>query len=208
LTTLPDNLPKSLELLHCSNNQLTTLPNNLPKSLEYLHCSNNQLTTLPNNLPKSLESLNCNNNQLTTLPDLPPSLVYLHCSNNQLTTLPTNLPPSLQILECRCNQLTTLPDTLPSSLRILQLFGNPQLCIKYPDLFNDSYSNHMDKIAYINTINSKTRITERTKQINKDNILLELYMKRAMHPHKIKHVVGDDIDVDIDKAMSEYIETL
>jgi Leucine-rich repeat (LRR) protein len=65
LTTLPENLPASLEVLSCNNNQLTTLPENLPASLEVLYCNNNQLTTLPENLPASLKELLCNENPFT-----------------------------------------------------------------------------------------------------------------------------------------------
>ena len=80
------HLYKNLKKLYCYNNQLTTLPENLPVSIEYLYCSNNQLTTLPENLPASLEVLNCNNNQLTTLPEnLPASLKELLCDENPFT---------------------------------------------------------------------------------------------------------------------------
>jgi hypothetical protein len=66
----------------------------------------------------------------------------LHCNNNQLTTLPDNLPASIFPSHFYCD-------------------GNPQLHIKYPNLFNDTYSpysnNMPDKIAYINAINEKER---------------------------------------------------
>ena len=64
LTSLPNNLPNSLEYLYCDNNQLTKLPNNLPNSLTRLDCEYNQLTSLPNNLPSSFKELYCINNPL------------------------------------------------------------------------------------------------------------------------------------------------
>jgi hypothetical protein len=80
------HLYKNLKKLYCYNNQLTTLPENLPVSLEVLGCNNNQLTTLPENFPVSLKYLHCNNNQLTTLPEnLPVSLKLLFCDNNPFT---------------------------------------------------------------------------------------------------------------------------
>ena len=85
LTSLPDNLPNSLEILWCDNNNLTSLPNNLPNSLEILWCYNNNLTSLPDNLPYSLKELWCDNNNLTRLPDnLPNSLKELYCANNPI----------------------------------------------------------------------------------------------------------------------------
>jgi Leucine-rich repeat (LRR) protein len=126
-----------------------------------------------------------------------------------LTTLPP-IPPFLTDFACNNNQLTTLPDDLPSTLTMFWAYGNPQLEIKYPDMnFNtNSASIIRNNIKYINEINSKTRTTERTRQINTDNILLELYMKRMMHPKRIHKLVGDDDAVDISTTMDAYVETL
>jgi Leucine-rich repeat (LRR) protein len=38
---LPINLPNSLQILDCGNNELKELPNNLPNSLQILWCYNN-----------------------------------------------------------------------------------------------------------------------------------------------------------------------
>jgi hypothetical protein len=121
--------------------------------------------------------------------------------------LPDNLPSTLQNIFCDHNQLTSLPD-LPSSLREFNHYNNPQLKIKYPDLFNNTLWRVADKIKYVNETNSKTRTIKRTQQINQDNILLELYMKRMMHPSRIKAVVGDDKEADIDALMTAYTESL
>jgi Leucine-rich repeat (LRR) protein len=64
LTSLPDNLPATLKVLYCDNNNLTSLPDNLPATLERLYCSYNQITSLPDNLPATLKVLNCSNNPL------------------------------------------------------------------------------------------------------------------------------------------------
>ena len=118
LTSLPD-LPDSLKILYCHNNQLTSLPP-LPETLEELNCRNNQLTSLPH-LPETLEELNCSNNQLTSLPPLPETLKELSCSNNQLTSLPP-LPETLEELYCPDNQLTSLPHL--TTLKILSCSNN------------------------------------------------------------------------------------
>jgi Leucine-rich repeat (LRR) protein len=157
----------------------------------------------------NLSYFNCSANQLTLLPELPSSLTVLDCSDNKLTSLPANLPPSLEWLDCSYNELTMLPD-LPPSLQHINLNYNP-LHQTYPDLTTIPQTTNRrmttpEIIAYVNETNSKTRTIKRTQQINTNHILLELYVKRTMHPHKIKLVVGDDNDVD--DAMREYVETL
>jgi len=55
-----NELPK-LEFLICHHNNLTEL-NNLPSSLEILNCSNNNITSI--NLPNKLKILECSNTSL------------------------------------------------------------------------------------------------------------------------------------------------
>jgi Leucine-rich repeat (LRR) protein len=62
LEKLPNDLPNSLEILWCHNNELKELPNNLPNSLQILQCGHNKLKELPNNLSNSLQELYCSNN--------------------------------------------------------------------------------------------------------------------------------------------------
>jgi hypothetical protein len=116
-------LPKNLEELYCSDNQLSLLPN-LSENLKILCCYNNQLTCLPTLTRfKNLKTLFCDNNKLTLLPTLPQNLKILCCYNNQLTLLPT-LPQSLEELYCGDNQLRVLPN-LPQNLEELDCFNNP-----------------------------------------------------------------------------------
>jgi len=79
-------LPRNLQILSCTRNELTKLPR-LPKNLQKLHCASNELTSLPP-LPTSLRRLLCYNNELTSLPYLPTNLKELWCWNNKLTNLP------------------------------------------------------------------------------------------------------------------------
>jgi Leucine-rich repeat (LRR) protein len=120
LTSLPNNLPKSLQILYFYSNQITSL-DNLPPNLKELDCSGNQITSL-NNLPASIEGLDCSNNQITSLDNLPVSLKKLICLNNQITSL-DNLPASLQQLDCLNNQITSL-DKLPASLELFNCENN------------------------------------------------------------------------------------
>ncbi|UWU75677.1 NEL-type E3 ubiquitin ligase domain-containing protein [Bradyrhizobium huanghuaihaiense] len=124
LTTLPDNLPASLQRLDVRGNQLTSLPA-LPTELRGLEASSNRLRSLPELLPAALEFLGLNHNQLLDLPEvLPASLQFLHASHNQLTNLPEVLPATLQFLDVSENQLTRLPEALPASLQFLDASRN------------------------------------------------------------------------------------
>lgn len=120
LTTLPANLPNSLDLISCYYNGMTSLPT-LPAGLTQLLCSYNSIVSLPS-LPNSLSALQCQFNQLTNLPTLPSSLTLLYCNHNKLTVLPT-LPNSLITLSCDNNKLTSLP-TLPNNLTRLECQNN------------------------------------------------------------------------------------
>jgi hypothetical protein len=145
LITIAD-LPDSLELLYCSDNQLTALPAMLPIKLEQLKCENNKLNALPalpnsllilfcsDNLlsdlpalPNNLDNLTCNDNFLMSLPPLPNKLTSIHVNLNQLTKLP-ELPNTLKKLFCEQNQLQSLPE-LPESLKTLEISGNPIACL-------------------------------------------------------------------------------
>jgi len=57
-----DNLPSTLQIVWCSDNQLTSL-DNLPSKLQIVWCSNNQLTSL-DNLPSTLQILHCEKNPI------------------------------------------------------------------------------------------------------------------------------------------------
>lgn len=67
-------------------NNLSEIPNNLPRSLEYLNCSNNKLQRIPN-ISSKLESLYCNNNNIDMLPLIPSHVKYLCFDNNPIQHL-------------------------------------------------------------------------------------------------------------------------
>lgn len=118
LVNLPNNIPDTLFVLNCSNNQLTVLPS-LPGNLGVLFCNSNQLTAMPT-LPINCYNVECAHNQLTQLPVIPASLVFIDCSYNQLTSASlTGLPVSLAVLACSNNPINVLPDPLPLNLSFL-----------------------------------------------------------------------------------------
>jgi Leucine-rich repeat (LRR) protein len=109
LTTLGNlsNL-NCLKALDCSNNKLISI-DWLPKYLEELVCSGNNLTTLDTTYLPHLKILDCNNNKLSSL-TYGNSLIQLECDNNKLTALhPIKSLQTLNILSCQNNLLTYLP---------------------------------------------------------------------------------------------------
>jgi hypothetical protein len=119
-------------------------------------------------------------------------------SYQQLTVLP-DLPPTPIEINCSNNQLTALPDNLLSPLQI-----------KYPRYLIVEVPPLMSFANYVNYVSEEqTRITERTQNINQNNILLELYMKRTMHPDKIDTLLKEAGDnADIDAVNAAYVESL
>lgn len=223
---LPDNLPETLIALFCAKNNLVALPETLPDGLEYLHCtSNKRITRLPQRLPSALIDLWCSNTSINTIDYLPPGLKTLCCSSTGLEWLPKKLPPGLCSLYCNGNRLTALPD-MPATVDVLWAHDNrltelPDLSEKInvmsiiqPDnLLNANYPNlfrtfgGIDVIKYVNECNAKRRTKERLAIINAGNVLLELYMKRRMHPSNLK-ALTDDLDMDVDEYMEAYVAAL
>ncbi len=60
-------LPSGLLYLNLEGNQLTTLPKNLPDSIETLLLANNKLTEIPENLPQNLQHVSFCNNKILTI---------------------------------------------------------------------------------------------------------------------------------------------
>ncbi len=130
LTTLPANLPPSLQYLNVQFNQITNLPN-LPPNLRVLYCSNNQISALPN-LPNSMRFLDCSHNKITNLQaNLPTELITLFCGNNLLTAIP-NLPNNLEGLMCGNNKIKIIP-ALPASLIRLSCQFTDVKCLPFLD---------------------------------------------------------------------------
>ena len=112
-----------LKTLHCPGNKLKELPAQLPESLEVLYCRDNEIAALPE-LPPNIIQLRCDNNKLSALPKLPSGLSQLSCFGNIISELPsclcplhircsgnklkTLIPPALISLYCGDNNLTDL----------------------------------------------------------------------------------------------------
>ena len=141
IRSLP-SLPDSLEYLDCSMNSIAFFPQ-LPLSLTLFRCRENNLLTSLSSLPNSLKTLDCNfcyslsnivafpdslqiffgsDCNFSSLPPLPLQLNTLICDNNSLAAIPM-LPSNLDELDCSFNQIISLGN-LPGSLTRLNCSGN------------------------------------------------------------------------------------
>ena len=116
------NIPPTVKFLHCRSCNLTKLTK-MPKVLQMLNCSGNQIRTLPQLNLTQLKSLFCNANKIRRIPKLPNSVELLYCYHNLIRELPSPLPQNLEFLSCSTNDLTHLPE-LPPKLIGLYIDNN------------------------------------------------------------------------------------
>jgi Leucine-rich repeat (LRR) protein len=226
LTDLPDKLPNKLHTLNCVDNKLTCIKSaTLPRKLYEFNCYKNKITNIEPGLPPNLKRFDCSENLLTRLPELPQNLQILQCCQNKLTVLP-DLPDTLfDIFVIESDDKTD----------ITLLVNYPELLIYQNDINNaiDDENDYLDNdyntemyperlaryhsanisskihrfVTYVNDRNVVIRQQERSRIINANNILLESYMRRAMHPSRLTALVEND-DLDVDEYMTAYVETL
>ena len=132
---------KFLEFLDVSDNHLTsTLPLNLPNTLEEVWFENNKFTgSVPDDLDRleDLRFIDISNNQITgTIPSYFTKMTRLYSialAGNKLTgSIPNFYMPSLDVLDFADNKLTGMPDIFPPSLNEL-LLGSNLLKGRFPD---------------------------------------------------------------------------
>lgn len=222
------------EAISCTSNDIKYIPDRLPEKIKALDISSNiPVSKLPDVLPNTLETLICKTPTLTSLPKtLPESLMNLYIFDAQITELPDHLPSNLMELKVANTKITHLPD-LPWSITVLYVHQNPDLLKNYPRLRDnvggefselelsfarEIHRPHIEgmywvsrsvsaKIYYINETNARMRTQARMRQINQDNILLELYMQRMMHPNRLAQLKTDP-DLDVDDFMTRYVDSL
>lgn len=124
---------KFLEFLDVSDNHLTsTLPLNLPNTLEEVWFENNKFTgSVPDDLDRleDLRFIDISNNQITgTIPSYFTKMSRLYSiaiAGNKLTgSIPNFDTPSLDVLDFADNMLTGMPDIFPPSLNELSIGSN------------------------------------------------------------------------------------
>ena len=102
-----NDLPTSLQILYCNDNQLTRLPHLQHTNLVELYFKNNNVYQMPH-LPNSIKELVFNKNQIINIPNFPKSLKYLECSWNRIHNL-NNLPKNINTIICDHNDIVKLP---------------------------------------------------------------------------------------------------
>ena len=124
------NIPKTLEILICDNNQIDSLDISHLTQLKRLKCANNQLRYLDFSKNSSLEVAVYSNNPIQNqLDSLPKGLQVWKCSNTNLKInngLAENISfhKELSVWECNSNQLIALPEKLPAKLNCLSCENN------------------------------------------------------------------------------------
>jgi len=117
-------VPKSIQILDCSHNNLTSLI--VPEGIKELWCHNNKLTSLI--VPKGVQELWCSGNKLTSL-IVPKGIKELYCYDNKLTCL--DVPEGIQKLWCHNNKLTSL--IAPKGIKKLSCSDNKLIYVNVPE---------------------------------------------------------------------------
>ncbi|KAM4675237.1 lumican [Discoglossus pictus] len=119
---------KSLEKLYMNFNNLTELVGPLPKTMDDLRVTNNQLSKIAPNILEGLENLTVVHLQHNALKADSvsgafkglKSLLYLDLSFNEMTKLPMGLPPSVNMLYFDNNKISNIPDEYFQGFKALQ----------------------------------------------------------------------------------------
>ncbi|MBO4870715.1 MAG: leucine-rich repeat domain-containing protein [Muribaculaceae bacterium] len=155
-----------LKILRCDYNKLTAL-NNLPKTLEELVCTSNNISgTLNVAYFSSLKLLWCSVNPITTVYAYSCSLerlgvinctnlTKLYCYSNRLTELEMTGCTALEELYCNGNQLTSI-GTLPDNVKIVECANNKFERLyfankKQLESFDCSYNTSLARLELNNT---------------------------------------------------------
>lgn len=131
LSILPKRFPlRLLTTLVVDSNELSSIPEILPNTLEILSACGNRLTEMPSRLPRNLKTLRMANNQITRMCLVTLSrcvdLTSLDMSQNRIERLDTGaLPPKLEKLNLSCNSLCLdAPLVFPPCIQHLDLHTN------------------------------------------------------------------------------------
>ncbi|KAM7410610.1 hypothetical protein PAMA_001848 [Pampus argenteus] len=150
--SIPQGLPRSLQVLEIKNNQLNTIPDRALTGMEKLQkliLSNNHLKL--NSVYQgawmelsALTTLDLSGNQLSHIPsDLPESLEYIHLQSNRISSIPASAfegTPNIKGIFLRFNRLSV--DSVDessfahlSNLQVLDIgTGNTELNLKKDEM--------------------------------------------------------------------------
>jgi hypothetical protein len=118
--------PSALRELSLDDNECTSIPENLPETLELLSIAGCKVNTL-SNMPRLLKKLRAQYNLIKRIQQFPEQLMHIQLSYNLLQSSAIfryKLPPTLQVLQLDSNHLTWLPSEFPDTLETLNLGNN------------------------------------------------------------------------------------
>lgn len=190
---IPKKLPPKLELLYMNNTpKLRELPFTLPPTLTTLSIKNSPITHLPI-LPSGLQTFTLVNTNMNQLPDLPYSLIDIYLFRDNWINHPIYINMNKIIDRSDFDEIIESVNE-----------DDPN----FDDIANEQNRIYLKRIIdYVNECNDMTRVQTRTRQINDKNILLELYMRRMMHPDRLA-ALKTDPDIDVNDFMAQYVDSL
>jgi len=148
------NIPDTVKILHCSEHMIEQL-DNLPKEIEEINVSNNNIKQFDCNELIGLTSLNISNNEVNKLSNLPESILFLNVENNQLKELDLETTQKLKHLICSNNPILVLQN-VPPSLTKIEMENNPFIEIERGD--GETTKTSKKKMNYLQSLNEYFRL--------------------------------------------------
>lgn len=148
------NIPDTVKIIHCSEHMLEEIQN-LPKDIEEINFSNNNIKHFDAKELNKLALLNISNNALNRLSNLPESLLFLNVENNQLKELDLETTQKLEHLICSNNPILVLQN-VPSSVNKIEMENNPFIEIETGD--GETKKTSRKKLNYLQSLNEYFRL--------------------------------------------------
>lgn len=172
------NIPDTVKIIQCREHMLEEVQN-LPKDIEEIDFSHNNIKQFDTNELINLTSLNISNNELNKLSKLPDSLLFLNVENNQLKELNLETTQKLKHLICSNNPILVLQN-VPTSLTKIEMENNPFIEIERGD--GDGKTTSKKKLNYLQSLNEYFRLKNEY-----ENSYMTLKRKAYDKGHNKKH---------------------
>ena len=191
LSVLPDNIPNTLKILECAENNLTIIPN-LPVSLEILDCPENKLQIIDMLENINLKILNCSSNNIFLLNIIYTQIIELYTAYNNITNYPiisrfVDILYDLQIIPIKPVILQSSHQYL-KKVKVLNCQSNNLLTLPYISPCNNVLERLDISYNYIKHINI---LPKSLKQLNYEfNPLTEKSIKyiKKMFLHEVEEL--------------------
>ncbi|XP_048404634.1 wu:fc23c09 [Stegostoma tigrinum] len=148
---------QKLTRLYMDQNNLSSVPKDLPTSLEELMLNSNNISTMPSNVwanCKNLRIISLNDNRIRDESIPPDTFKPLHnvhtikMNHNQLTAVPINLSTSLRELYLEGNQIRKIPDNVFTNCSALIYLGLHDNRLNNKGITEKAFQN-MTKLEYL-----------------------------------------------------------